>query len=343
MFKTRQSRSLCSCGGANKRKVFIVFILPILIAVAVGSLFYLNFYTNTKPVKVEEEKETFDWSDVDWEKSTIKPPPMPERHPIHIFGEPIAPVKDSYLFDPRPITTLYASVDNVTFDTYGYYIKGGVRYPTQHPWLVPQFEIEEDEKIAYQVDQAIGLYIPSNFNKMDIILKYIHPLLALPHDIRSKVPIFTNSPDPIIPTLLGYLDIQTKLTVMEGSVHAKTMYIIDYPEEDGFAYNEYFAYMELLKPRYQKVTNSHITLSKEFDTRLNDKQRTIDVITKNDTRIVVDSTPSNPLEKMEWYWTHPYFITFGNSDIIMAAFMRPNSHLILYTNKLDFILSLIHI
>lgn len=320
----------------NRMKTFFVWVLPWLVALAVGSLIYLNYYTKP-PIKLEnEEKETFDWSDVDWLKNTYLKATR-ERHPIHVFGEPIPPVKDSYLNDPRPTSTLYAAVENVTFDSYGYFIKGGVRYPTQHPWLIPQFEIEEEEEIKHREEQVIALFVPSTFTDIDITLKIMHPLMALPLDIFVNVPIFTNSRSPIINRLLHQMGRTNPASVMEGAVFAQKMYIIDYPEEDGFAYNEYYTYLDLMKNYYSKGNVPGIVLSNEFDTRIQEKEKTLDILTRSDERIKIQGSEPDPIGKQTWYYERPNILSFGTSDIAMAAFMRPNGHLILFTNKLDFI------
>ena len=348
MFRKQSAfRTSPSCGSIfscckNRKRLILVWILPWIVLVGFGFMLLMNFVGSSKPKEAPPaQTEFFDWVDVEWDFSTPKVQ-EPERLTPKFYGFLIDPVRDAYLYPPQPVKVGYAIVKNCTFDTHGYYIKDGMRYPTQHSWLIPQFEIEEAEPIRHYVDKCICLYVPMNFNEMGIIIKIMPRILALPEQALRTLPIFTNCDNEIITKIFsdaGFNDLNINL--MTGSVNAKEMYVLDYPETNTYPYADFASFKSLLGRSLgtNEPPNNKITIDKMADTRLADVYaETLAYYHAVDGKIEpVDVFNRSPENLMRFFQTQSCFVSYGTYYLNYAAFMRPKSKLIIFSNMLDVI------
>ena len=332
--------SIFSC-CKNRKRLILVWILPWIVLIGFGFMLLTNFVNYKQPPPPTNFDEPFDWTDLQWDYSDPKET-EPERITPKIYGFLIDPVRDAYIYPPQPVKTGFTIVKNCTFDTNGYYIKDDVRYPTQHKWLIPQYEIDEPEPIKHFEDKCICLYVPRSFREMNIIIDIMPRLLALPDDDLRTLPIYTNCGNEIIEKILSETGYPTSNIVrMRGAVNAKYMYVLDYPDINTFPYADFAHYKYLLGRAIgsNEPPNSKITIDKLADTRLQDiYDETLVYYRAVDSKIEpVDVLNRAPTDLMRFFQTQSCFVTFGTVNLGYSIFMRPKSKLIAFNNMLDVI------
>ena len=327
-----------SCNVTNKRRFFFIWILPWIIALGFGSLFVIDF-SKFKRKTTNEEEEPFDWVDVEWDFSSYQIHEQ-KRRPIKLYGWFIPPVKDSYIHTPQAVKTSYAIVDNCTFDRYGYYIKDGIKYPTQHSWLVPQFEIEEEDKIKYNVHECICLFVPPEFSETDILTKVMHRIIALPQKDLESLPIFTNCREPIVKKAFEWAGLKVNITYMKGAVKAEKMHVLDYPDPNTFTYMDFERFKGLIKGHigYNKQVVGTIDVASEMDMRIEPTAKeSIPILQAQNSKIRVVNSLIGVEEGLGLMASESCLVSFGTRILPLALFMRPQAKLIVYSNGVDFI------
>ena len=340
MFKKQSafSRVGFSCSPSfciNRKRFLLVWILPWIVAISFG-IFFVSSFTK-RPEQSTFKEEPFDWVDVEWDFSSPKVS-EPKRLTPKFYGFLIDPVRDSYLYPPQSVKTSYSIVKNCIFDTNGYYIKDKTRYPSQHKWLIPQYEIEEDDPIEHNVTKCICLFVPRSFSAQQIAINIMPRLLALPAQDLATLPIFTNSANEYIFTILKWAGLSNlNITLMKGAVFAKEMYVLDYPEPNTFHYQDFAAFKELIHNSigYNEPVNQKINIDMQADIRLTNYSDLLKYYMELDGSIESKSLFISSDDLPRFFGHQRCFVSFGSQNLAYAIFMRPNTKLVLFTNMLD--------